>query len=32
VRGRVRTTILRGQVIYDQGAVTGAPGYGRLLV
>lgn len=29
VRGTVTTTILRGEVIYENGAVTGRPGRGR---
>ena len=29
LRGRVRTTISRGRVIYDRGQVTGSPGWGR---
>lgn len=31
VRGQVRTTILRGQVIFHNGAIVGQPGYGRIL-
>jgi len=29
LRGRVRTTISRGRVIYDRGRVIGSPGWGR---
>ncbi len=29
LRGRVRTTISRGRVIYDRGRVVGSPGWGR---
>ena len=31
IRGRVRTTISRGRVVYDRGKVVGAPGWGRFL-
>ena len=31
VTGKVTTTILRGAVIYDNGEVTGHPGYGEIL-
>jgi allantoinase len=29
VPGRIRLTLVRGQVVYDGSAVTGQPGYGR---
>jgi dihydropyrimidinase len=29
--GSVRTTICRGRVVYDQGTVTGEPGWGRFI-
>jgi dihydropyrimidinase len=31
LEGRVRTTICRGRVVYDNGAVVGDPGWGRFL-
>jgi dihydropyrimidinase len=31
LRGRVRTTICRGRVVYDRGKVTGDPGWGRFI-
>ncbi|MDR7453649.1 MAG: dihydropyrimidinase, partial [Armatimonadota bacterium] len=31
VQGRVRTTISRGEVIYDRGQFTGTPGRGRFV-
>jgi allantoinase len=31
IRGRVRTTAVRGQVVYHNGNITAPPGYGRLL-
>lgn len=31
VRGRVRTTVLRGRVIYDDGAICAPIGHGRLI-
>jgi allantoinase len=31
MQGRVRTTIVRGQVVYDGGQVTAAPGFGRFI-
>jgi allantoinase len=32
VRGRVRTTIRRGEIVYDDGAIHGQPGGGRFIV
>lgn len=32
VRGRVRTTIRRGELVYDDGSVLGVPGSGEFLV
>jgi allantoinase len=32
IRGAVRTTIRRGEVVFDDGAVVGAPGSGQFLV
>jgi dihydroorotase len=29
VRGVVDTTVVRGRVVYEDGAVTGEPGWGR---
>jgi dihydropyrimidinase len=31
LKGRVRTTVSRGRVVYDQGRVLGRPGWGRFL-
>jgi len=31
LKGWAVTTILRGQVIYDHGRVTGKPGYGKYI-
>jgi allantoinase len=31
VRGRVRTTIVRGRVVYHEGQIAAPPGYGRLV-
>ena len=31
LKGRVRTTISRGRVVYDRGRVTGVPGWGRFI-
>jgi dihydropyrimidinase len=31
LEGRVRTTICRGRVVYDNGTVVGDPGWGRFL-
>lgn len=31
LRGQVRTTVLRGQVVYHDGEIRAAPGYGQLL-
>jgi allantoinase len=32
IRGKVRTTIRRGEVVYDDGAVLGQPGSGAFLI
>ncbi len=29
VRGRIETTIVRGRIVYENGSVVGAPGWGR---
>jgi len=31
LKGRVRTTICRGRVVYDQGKVSGEPGWGQFI-
>ena len=31
LKGRVRTTISRGRVVYDRGLVTGEPGWGQFI-
>lgn len=30
-QGRIRTTVLRGEPVYDNGQIVGRPGYGRFL-
>jgi len=31
LKGRVRTTISRGRVVYDRGVITGEPGWGQFI-
>ena len=32
VRGKVRQVVLRGQTVYEDGAITAKPGYGRVIM